>query len=182
MTVGGKGKETEKTSWGICCLILRGGAGLGNGLNVLLEPIWHIQCTEVDLGAEALIAWSVPWHPVFCHGCLLAAGTLVAFKCLTHANTMLICLVLSWKGVKKRAPHPFGWQLLGHSEQWGLWDTPEGNRGQSSSVASTATCLFAEGPRNKTRGEQTGGEPPEGNPHIGHRMLRRCEPGLEKNL
>ena len=78
----------------------------------------------------------------------------MAFKCLAHANTILICLVLSWKGVKKRDPHPFGRQLLGHSEQWGLRDTPEGDAGQSSSVASTATCLFAEGPRKKERSLQ----------------------------
>ena len=41
----------------MCCLLLLGGGGLGNGLSVLLEPIWHIQCTEVVLGAEALIAY-----------------------------------------------------------------------------------------------------------------------------
>jgi len=85
----------------------------------------------------------------------------VAFKGLTHANTILICLVLSWKGVKKRDPHPFGRQLLGHSEQWGLRDTPEGDAGQRSSVASTATCLFSEGPRKKERGKETGGGSPE---------------------
>lgn len=103
--------------------------------------------------------------PFILHGCLLAAGTLVAFKGLTHANTILICLVLSWKGVKKRDPHPFGRQLVGHSEQWGLRDTPEGDAGQSSSVASTATCLFSEGPRKKERGKETGGGSPESNPH-----------------
>ena len=103
--------------------------------------------------------------PFILHGCLLAAGTLVAFKGLTHANTILICLVLSWKGVKKRDPHPFGRQLVGHSEQWGLRDTPEGDAGQRSSVASTATCLFSEGPRKKERGKETGGGSPESNPH-----------------
>ena len=62
----------------------------------------------------------------------------MVFKCLIHAHTILVGLVLSWKEVKRRDPHPFGWQLLGRSEQWGLWNTPEGNPGQSSSVASTA--------------------------------------------
>ena len=93
------------------------------------------------------------------------AGTLVAFKCLTRANTILICLVLSWKGGKQRDPHPLGQQLLGPSEQWGLRDTPEGKAGQSSSVASTATCLFAEGPRKKEGGKEIGAGSPESNPH-----------------
>ena len=65
--------------------------------------------------------------------------------------------VIHWpgpqKGVKRRDPHPFGWQLLGPSEHWGLWHMPEGNPGQSSSVASIATGLFAEGVKRKKRGE-----------------------------
>ena len=54
---------------------------------------------------------------------------------------------------------------MGHSEQWGLRDTPEGDAGQSSSVASTATCLLAEGPRKKERRKETGGRSLESNPH-----------------
>ena len=57
------------------------------------------------------------------------------------------------KGVKSRVPHPFGSQLLGPSEQWGLWNTPEGNPGKSSSAASIDTDLIAEGVMRKKRGE-----------------------------
>ena len=76
--------------------------------------------------------------PLSSHGSLHVAGALMAFKCLTHAHTVLVGLVLSWKEDKERDPHQFGWQLLGRSEQWGLWNTPEGKPGQSSSVTSTA--------------------------------------------
>ena len=44
------------------------------------------------------------WPDPFCsvsllssHGSLHVAGPLVAFKCLTHAHTLLVDLVLSWK-------------------------------------------------------------------------------------
>ena len=59
---------------------------------------------------------------------------------------MVSILSISWprpqlERRQRREPHPFGRQLLGCSKQWGLRNTPEGNPGQSSSVASTAlTC------------------------------------------
>ena len=54
---------------------------------------------------------------------------------------------------KRRDPHPFGQQLLGLSEQRSLWDTSEGNPGQSSSVASIAlTCWQRVPVRKEKRG------------------------------
>ena len=42
--------------------------------------------------------WPDPFHaPLSSHGSLHVAGTLIAFKCLTHAHTTLVGLVLSWK-------------------------------------------------------------------------------------
>ena len=79
------------------------------------------------------------------------AGALMAFKCLTHAhNTGWPSSQLERR--QRGDPHPFGQQLLGLSEQWGLWNTPEGNPGQSSSVASIAlTCS------RRVRKEKRGG-------------------------
>ena len=112
--------------------------------------------------------WPCPFHdpptthphhnPLSFHRSLPVTSALVAFKCLTYACTILIGLVLSWKVVNKRDPHSFGFQLLGQIEQWGLWNTSEGNPGQSSSAASTVTCLFIEGPYEKGEvrlGEET---------------------------
>ena len=53
---------------------------------------------------------------------------------------------------QRRDPHPFGRQLLGLSEQWGLWDTPEDNPGQSSSAASTALACLQRAPMKKEKG------------------------------
>ena len=91
--------------------------------------------------------------PLSSHGSLHVAGALMAFKCLTHAHN------IGWPSPQlerrqRRDPHPFGRLLLGCSEQWGLWNTPEGNPGQSSSVASTALACLQRVPMRK---EQCGG-------------------------
>ena len=52
---------------------------------------------------------------------------------------------------KRRDPHPFGQQLLGCIEQWGIWNTPEGNPGQSSSVASTILACLQRVPMKKEK-------------------------------
>ena len=93
------------------------------------------------------------------HGSLHVAGTLMAFKCLSHAHTTLVGLVLSWKEDKERDPHPFGWQLLGRSEQRGLWNTPEGNPSPSSSVASIALACFQRVPMRKEKQGDGGRDP-----------------------
>ena len=91
--------------------------------------------------------------PLSSHGSLRVAGALMAFKCLTHAhNTGWPSSQLERR--QRRDPHPFGRQLLGHSEQWGLCNTPEGNPGHSSSVASTALdCLQRVPMRKEVREE-----------------------------
>ena len=60
---------------------------------------------------------------------------------------------------------------------------PESSPGQSSSIASTDTCLFKESWRKKKRKKkgEIGGEPPE-IPCTGHQMLRHSKRGLEKNF
>ena len=89
--------------------------------------------------------------PSSSHRCLHVAGTLMAFKCLTHAHN------IGWPSPqlerrKRRDPHPFRGQLPGLCEQWGLWNTPEGNHGQGSSVASTALACLQRVPMRKKRG------------------------------
>lgn len=68
----------------------------------------------------------------------------MAFKCLTHARTISIGLVLRRK---TEAPSP----VLG-SSYWvevsrGAFGTHQGVALASVPVASTATCLFTKGPR-----------------------------------
>ena len=60
---------------------------------------------------------------------------------------------------QRRDPHPFGQQLLGLSEQWGLWDIPEDNPGQSSSAASTALACSQRVPMKKEKGGDGGKDP-----------------------
>ena len=99
--------------------------------------------------------------PLSSHGSLHVAGTLMVFKCLIHAHTILVGLVLSWKEVKRRDPHPFGWQLLGCSEHWGLWKTREGNPGLVTELLSCfhSTRLFAEGSYEKGQARRWGKRP-----------------------
>ena len=79
----------------------------------------------------------------------------------------------------RRDPHPFRQQLLRHGEQWGLWNTPEGDPGQSSSVASIAlTCLQRVPMRKETRG---GGEEAPSSSYGPPKMLWSGR-GLEKNF
>ena len=64
--------------------------------------IWH--CMEVVLlGVDTLVAWSILWSPLSCQGSLQAVGTLLAFKCLTCACTILIGLVLNLRQKERRA-------------------------------------------------------------------------------
>ena len=73
-----------------------------------------------------------------------------------------------------------GWQVLGHSGQWDLCNTPGSNSDQSSSVDSTATCLLAEGSRKRKRKKkEEWGRAPE-SPQMGHQMLRQSNHELEK--
>ena len=66
----------------------------------------------------------------------------MAFKCLAHSHRIFVGLVLSWKEEKGETPTCSGGSYRMNTGEWGLWNTPEGNPGQSSSVASTAlACL-----------------------------------------
>ena len=91
--------------------------------------------------------------PLSSHGSLQAAGALMAFRCLTCAHMISAGLLPSWEEKEKRNLHPFRWQFLRRSEQWGLWNTPDCNQ------TSTYTHLFAEGPR-KREGRGRGETPP----------------------
>ena len=108
-----KGKEVKvigKTGWGFHLTILLGKQWPGDdGLcfaqsNMCLT--WSMQV--VLLRVDAL--WSGPSHnSLILQGNFQVAGTLRSLKCLTHACTILIGLVIIWKEVKKWDPHLFGW-------------------------------------------------------------------------
>ena len=109
------------------------------------------QCTEaVLLGADAL--GTDPFlSPLSSHRSLHVAGALMAFKCLTRAHTILVGLVLSWKEDKGETLTHSSRRYFGRSEQWGVWNTPEGNPGQHSSVASRAVAFWMRVPVRKEK-------------------------------
>ena len=116
--------------------------------------------------------------PLSSHGSLHVAGALMAFKCLTHAHN------IGWPSPqlerrKRRDPHPFRGQLPGLCEQWGLWNTPEGNHGQGSSVASTALACSQRVPMRK---EKWGGGEKYPKSLYGPQKLSWCGRELEKNF
>ena len=119
------------------------------------------------------------WSDLFCVPLINVAGTLMVFKCLTHAHTISNWPSPQLERRQRRHSQPFGRQLLGRREQWGLWNTPEGNPGQSSSVASTALACSQRVPMKKERrggGEETP-RSPYGSPIM---SWSRCV--LEKNF
>ena len=69
------------------------------------------------------------------------AVALMAFMCLPCAHTILVGIVLTCKKDKGETLTHSSGSYFGCSEQWGLCNTPEGNPGQSSSVATTALTL-----------------------------------------
>ena len=105
------------------------------------------------------------------------AGALMAFMCLTCAHTILVGVVLSWKKDKGETLTHSSGSYSGCSEQWGIWNTPEGYSGQSSSIASTTVAYWQRVPMRKQKrgdGEETP-RFPSGPPKMsGH--------GLEKNF
>ena len=95
--------------------------------------------------------------PLSSHGSLHVAGARFQVPHLCPHN-------IAWPSPQlerrqRRDPHPFGQQLLGLSEQWGLWDTPEGHPGQSSSVVSTALACSQRVPMKKEKGGGGGRDP-----------------------
>ena len=85
-----RSESDREEGWGIRLTILSGRWWPGgNGLCLASTTMCLIRCTEVVLlGADAPVAWSIPC-PLYPHT--------VAFKCLTHAHTILVGLILSWK-------------------------------------------------------------------------------------
>ena len=116
--------------------------------------------------------------PLSSHASLHVTGALMAFKCLTHAHN------IGWPSPqlerrKRRDTHSFRGQLPGLCEQWGLWNTPEGNHGQSSSVAFTTLACSQRVPmRKENRG---GGEKDLKSPY-GPQKLSWCGCELENNF
>ena len=95
--------------------------------------------------------------PSSSHGSLRVAGALMAFNDPCPHS-------IGWPSPqserrRKRDPHPFRQQLLGHSEQRGLWNTPEGNPSPSSSVASIALACFQRVPMRKEKQGDGGRDP-----------------------
>ena len=74
--------------------------------------------------------------PPSSHGSLSVAGALMAFTCLICAHRILVGIVLTCKKDKgETLTHSRG-SYFGRSEQWGFWNTPEGNPHQRNSVAT----------------------------------------------
>ena len=117
--------------------------------------------------------------PLSSHGNLHVTGSLMTFKCLTHAHRIFVGLVLSWKEEKGETPTCLGGSYWMSTEEWGLWNTPEGNPGQSSSVASTALACLQRVLRRKEKQEGGGRDTnsPYGPPKLSWSMH-----GLEKNF
>ena len=103
----------------------------------------HGSCLDGGRCSNSLVCSLTPFS---FHGSLQSAGTLMALKCLTRAHTISIDLDFSQKEDRGALTHS-GWQLLGPSELWSLQNTRECGSGQSSFVVSTATHLFAKGPK-----------------------------------
>ena len=107
------------------------------------------------------------------------AGALMAFMCLTCAHTILVGIVLSWKKDKGETLTHSSGSYSGCSEQWGIWNTPEGYSGQSSLVASKAlACLHRVLMRKEKQG---GGERDPKSPYGPPKMSWSMQ-GLEKNF
>ena len=92
----------------------RGGGGQGTMVSALLQP----RCSWP--GARKLSCWGqcpcgliCSVSPLSSHRSLHVAGALMTFKCLTHAHTILVGLVLSWKEDKGETLTPSG------SSYWG---------------------------------------------------------------
>ena len=74
--------------------------------------------------------------PPSSHGSLSVARALMAFTCLICAHRILVGIVLTCKKDKgETLTHSRG-SYFGRSEQWGFWNTPEGNPHQRNSVAT----------------------------------------------
>ena len=78
----------------------------------------------------------------------------MAFTCLICAHRIFVGIVLICKKKKKKKgetlTHSSG-RYFGRSEQWGVWNTPEGNPGQHSSVASRAVAFWMRVPVRKEK-------------------------------
>ena len=116
--------------------------------------------------------------PLPSHGSLHVTGTLMAFKYLTHAHTRLVGLVLSWTEEKGKTLTHLA-NSYWSSEQWGLWNTPEGNSGQSSLVASKALACLQKVLMRKEK--QGGGERDPKSPYGPPKMSWSMH-GLENNF
>ena len=151
---------TGKIGWGIHLTILLGRRWPGgDGLcfdSTTMCLTWSIEVVLLGVRCPCGVIHSMA--PLSSHGCLHVAGSIVAFKYLAYAHTILVGLILR-KESKRRDLHPSGRQLLECHEQWGLWNTPVGNPGQTTSVASTATCPVCRDPYEKWEARRWGKRP-----------------------
>ena len=108
--------------------------------------------------------------PLSSHGSLHVSGILMALKCLTHAHTILVGLVLRWKEDAGETPTRSGGSYWGAASS-GAFGTHRGDPGQSSSVASTALACLQRVPMRKEM--QGGGERgPKVPQNVGHQKCR----------
>ena len=153
-------ESDREEGWGIRRTIYLGGGGLGTMVSVLLQPLW------AQHGGRKLscCGWMPLWPDPFCvppssHGSLSVAGALMAFTHLIGAHRILVGIVLTCKKDKgETLTHSRG-SYFGRSEQWGFWNTPEGNPHQRNSVA-TKQLPVGRGSLWERRSEEGGQETP----------------------
>ena len=92
-------------------------------------------------------------------GSLHVAGALMAFKCLTHAHTILVGLVLSWKEDKRETLTRSGSSYWGTVSSGAFGTYQRVTLGQSSSVASMAFACWQRVPMRKEKRGGGGRDP-----------------------
>ena len=96
--------------------------------------------------------------PLSSHGSLHVSGILMAFKCLTHAHTILVGLVLRWKEDTGETPTRSGGSYWGAASS-GAFGTHRGWPWPEFLSFFHSTCLLAEGPYEKGDARRWGKRP-----------------------
>ena len=148
-------ESDREEGWGIRRTIYPGGGGLGRMLSVLLQPLWAWH------GGRKLscCGWMPLWPDPFCVPPILTwesfcgkspNGFYVSDLCPQNIGWHSPHLPKKKKKKGETLTHSSG-RYFGRSEQWGVWNTPEGNPGQHSSVASRAVAFWMRVPVRKEK-------------------------------
>ena len=126
-TEGGKVKVAERTGWGICLVALLGRQRPGEWA-VLLEAICAWDSAQSGLAggrcSDSLVCSVIPLI-LSCESSSSRCPN--GFKCLTHAHTILIGLVLSLREKEEReneSPHPLAEKAMTPHSSTLAWKIP----------------------------------------------------------